>query len=620
MAGTLVSSVTDANLQMAFRSQYVTESLNEKLNAMPRGVVRGYKPVPGAGVDQVDLVVDNNQGDSVMVAVGSANTEIYALTYRESTTKTLDFSSLNDVGGVRYYIAFVPNYAAGVTTDGEWRAYDETEFENGDVDTDGGVFLFAIELPDVDAIPLITDILVAGQSDTSLVPFMREDQQDWVKDEGSTRRRRVMNWVPQPLDASDDASFAAGCTWDDVDFILGGGSIALPTAVGAYVLPDRLEEQFPVWSVSDESSRAKIIVQYWYKTDGSYAGGFELNLQFLDEFGNAVTTAKDEGTAGRCPTYRLVPTPGPSSGWEIIRYECHVPDSSDHGGTRSVAARMTAGVGVITAGDLRIGGLQVWIENESSVQVGYHDYAGESSRIPVINKMFLHGSPWTNPGADAEYWKLRAGTSDLLWEPHPAAAVATRRITWGTLAYAGPVEYEFIGDDTDNSFLKATDAHIETDRYVKSDALRSVATGSSAEVTLRDGAGANQCSLNAGRFRATEATPLGANVPEQYAIYGGNIIHAWGLITTDGMGGATLVRGYGIASVTVPGNDIRVTLHNAFTNADYCVISNGLVRYTYALNQAAGLFDVEQLDDAGAATNASTSATQIWVVAIGDQP
>jgi len=60
-----------------------------------------------------------------------------------------------------------------------------------------------------------------------------------------------------------------------------------------------------------------------------------------------------------------------------------------------------------------------------------------------------------------------------------------------------------------------------------------------------------------------------------------NICKAWGLVTTDGAGGATLVDGFSVASVAISSTNINVTLATAMASSNYCVISNSGANAAY---------------------------------------
>lgn len=59
-------------------------------------------------------------------------------------------------------------------------------------------------------------------------------------------------------------------------------------------------------------------------------------------------------------------------------------------------------------------------------------------------------------------------------------------------------------------------------------------------------------------------------------LYSSSIPKAWGLITTDGAGGVTIVDAFGVepGSDTIASGDIEITLTNSMASANYAVIAN----------------------------------------------
>lgn len=609
--GTSISAVTSANLTMSFRSQYVTASLNEKAKAMPRGVVRGFNIVPGANPDEVDLLVDDIQSDSVMNAVGILNNKIHAITYRVDTTVTLDLSGLTDTGGVLYYIAFVPNYTIGATTDGSWRAYTETEFENGDIETDGGVFLFSIYLPDVDAIPLLTDIMVSGQSSTTFKSFMREDQHDFVRDGGGKSRVLALNWVPMPIDAAVTDGFVNG-TWDESDHIIGRGSIALATGGGS--LTDRIEENYiPLWTDTTDAKRQKLVVQYWYKTDGTYAGAYGVDVDFRDDEGAVIANASGENSASRARTYRVPPAVD-SGGWKLLRYEITVPNPSDHGGSKSVTANLTS-IGSVTTGTFKMGGLQVWVESEKSSEPGYHSYSGEGVGIQLLSRLTLQDRPYSKTTAGL-YWNLVASSDDLDWEPRPITGTAAREIRWGSTSYGGNQRYRFAGDDTSGSYVWFQDLN----------ELRHSGTGN---LLLRGSGGSDDAGFDAHHIQQTDdftyssgsSGSVTGDTPTVRTLYAGSQAKAWGVVDSDGAGAYGVDKGLNISDITNNAFAFRVTLKTAMADANYsvaCIAEGTVPRYATVASRTTTTFDIHVFDLSGSLLDVANVAIRVMFVVMGE--
>lgn len=111
MAGTQITTVASSELSIPFGATYTSASLNQKLRGFPRGIVRGFRPVPTGNNDEISLELDRVSQDSVIHAVGILPANSYTVTYRTTSVVTLNLQSL---AAARYYIAFIPNIQLGV--------------------------------------------------------------------------------------------------------------------------------------------------------------------------------------------------------------------------------------------------------------------------------------------------------------------------------------------------------------------------------------------------------------------------------------------------------------------------------------------------------------------------
>ena len=68
-------------------------------------------------------------------------------------------------------------------------------------------------------------------------------------------------------------------------------------------------------------------------------------------------------------------------------------------------------------------------------------------------------------------------------------------------------------------------------------------------------------------LRLLTSNVLKANVPQKNTLYSKNIPKAWARVSSDSLGGVTLVEGFNVASVSIVSGDIVITFHNAFANA-----------------------------------------------------
>lgn len=573
MAGTALTAVTDTELQIPFAAQYTSAELNEKMRSFPRGINRGFKIQAGGNNDEIELVVDGLSGDSVMQAVGILATAAFALTYRTTSTVTLDLSGL---ASARFYVAFVPNYVIGSTTDGEWRAYTEAEFEAGDIETDGGVFLCAaITSGNSNPFPE-RNLLIAGRSTTTAKLFMREDDEDFRKDRGSRYKRKVWEYIPTPLDEDIESTV----TWDSTDYIVGNGSLQYAVDV-SLTDPFKFEEVLPVWMNPAASERPKVIIQFWYKTDATFDGSTEavtVNLVFFDEDGALVATASDENGAGRCPTFFQVSASNTS--WTLVRYECQVPDPSDYGGQRTAFVQPDM-KGQVDAGVFFLGGIQIFVEGEESTEVGFDEFAPQKVHSLDVRKIRLLSQ---GPGLDRSFWQLEVDSlAGFQLQPRVRDSYAgSFTISMGDSSLANTQIITFFGDSggTGTSYFETDGASIRSNTYMRTPELRTAAAGSGAQIVVRDNAGVDQVGINVEKIEQSDnfsynsgsSGGLGGDTPDAHTLYAGNQVKAWGLYEADGIGGYALIKGFNIDDVGNVSGSGFVNFLNSMTDDDYAVV------------------------------------------------
>lgn len=98
---------------------------------------------------------------------------------------------------------------------------------------------------------------------------------------------------------------------------------------------------------------------------------------------------------------------------------------------------------------------------------------------------------------------------------------------------------------------------------------------------------------------------------------------AWGTITTDGAGGATVNSGFNIASVSISGGNLRVNLTTGFANAasyGFTATCNGGTQVLCSGAKNSGTqFDVTATSTAGGGTNLGSASSIITVQVFGVQ-
>lgn len=175
------------------------------------------------------------------------------------------------------------------------------------------------------------------------------------------------------------------------------------------------------------------------------------------------------------------------------------------------------------------------------------------------------------------------------WVADNTGSPASKRQYFGALALAASFDYA-----VDRTFLKQTTSSPWDDGSWDSTSGTGRALGNPA-------------------FNATIETNM---------LYSSNIPKAWGLITTDGSGGVTVVDGFNIASVSLSSGDIQVTLKKAFTSADYAVTaSSGSLSTPAAVGvpSTSSIILLRQYTTSHTQLSASSNAVAISFTAFGKQ-
>ena len=178
------------SVSVQFREQYVSQALNAKMNAIPRGIVRGAILRPTANNNEFTIAVDPLTGDTVINAVGVAglayySADQYAVTFR--STSNLTYTAVGITGALNF-IYFVGGYTATNTTNAMIVSYTQDEFENGVPDAAGGVLL-GVVVAYTSGVLTNALIMTAGMSNgvtgaTKRIPFRRHNCENFVGGQG----------------------------------------------------------------------------------------------------------------------------------------------------------------------------------------------------------------------------------------------------------------------------------------------------------------------------------------------------------------------------------------------------------------------------------------------------
>ena len=489
-----IQPVTEAELSISFRSTYTSRSLNEKFKVLPRGVVRGFRVTPsGASNDVWTLDVDTLLGESVMNAVGTSPTlHLYSVTYRTITPVSIDLSA---AAADRYYIAFVPNYTITATTTGEWVAFTEAEFENGDLVAAGGVFVCSLLATGNASLPLAKDVLFAGRSfGGAPTLFMREDMDNFRGDQGSHYKALLTDATPEPYLGDWLPTSGPAASFGQTEIHNGAGSIEIVTT-GALTVGS----QHPVWQ-EDASlttgTTATVVVQAWYKTDGAWNGTADVDLVFYDDLG---ATAKASAAGVLVPSYESIPS-SVQAAWRLLRYEMKIPTTNSGFGVNATHVEIEV-ASTITAGTLYFGRVQMWITHRPSSTAG--DFSRSYAKS-AVNKVVLASD------GKVEF----RGSPSATDEPVSIASSGNAVLTFDSDKSSASFDYEFRASggaaaslnlygngNGDSSKIEAIGASLETDQFIRTPQLRPD-TGST--VLVKTLSGLDDATLECRKMRLLE--------------------------------------------------------------------------------------------------------------------
>lgn len=609
-----IVTVPKADISVPWRTQYVSASLNEKMMSVPRGVLRGFLISPTANNDEISLDVDPVHGDSILNGVGIDASFGYAITYRTTSAVTLDLSGL---AAARYYIYFVNDYAFGANDTARIVAYTEAEFEAGQPETDGGLFICAaITSGNVNPFDP-SDLLVAGVSTTTYKAFLQETMSLNDASDGP-RFDLACEFRANDWDAgyrlTQDANHALYV--DNTDFVSGSMSMAL-AAIGAgtsYIYFSGVE---PLWNDSAFSSNVttRVIVQFWYKTDGSFTtGGYDCrsNIEFYDTSGSIAYYAHQISALGDAPTYAdgaNIPDAVQLT-WTMLRYEVTLPILGV--GSQITGFRAFFELGV-QAGTLLIGGCKVFTERQPGQFIGDMDRVKSGCLcLADLLSLKIH-----YPNTAVEPYSIEHDSSSLVF----SREISTPNFLFGT--YGNPTTLEIAGDNTSSSYFYLN--NVPQIRH----------SGNSGVLEIRTSAGANSMVLDVHRLKQTDnftyssgsAGAVTGDTPTANVQYAGMQVKAWGQLRSDGAGSYTLVKGFNVSNIGNSAGDWQITFATNMADSSYTVLCSaaflsgygaGNLIYTVEALSVSG-FQISVEDSGGAALSIATASTCVMFAVYAEE-
>lgn len=366
MANVLASNLA---VSVQFREQYVSQALNAKMQAVPRGIVRGAILRPTATNNEFTIAVDPLTGDTVINAVGvaglaSGTGDDYSVTFR--TTSPLTYTATGPTGTLNF-IYFLGGYTPLTTTNAQIVSYTQTEFENGVPDAAGGVLLGVVVANT--AAPLATNrILYSGMSNgvtgaTKRVPFRRHNCENFAGGQGfRPSRERVASRMDFGFKAAtrvpyflyDGAAYLPDFqnsgtvfAYTSVDTPVGNGALRYAPA-GADALSTIVSLTGDAFDVASSTTYPrKVRVETVYRTVAPFSATF---------LAPALSYTLADGTVGGLTYNNLAPAISPtflltSADWALSVIEYDVPENV--GGSNIVSLRPLLGL-VVTGGEIQI--------------------------------------------------------------------------------------------------------------------------------------------------------------------------------------------------------------------------------------------------------------------------
>ena len=607
-----ISTIADSKLSMVWRTQYVTEALNRKAKSERRGIMRGFQAVPNAGGnDMVDLLVDPVFLDSTMNLVGI--TGDFSVTYRETATVLLDLSGLP---AARHYIAAIPGYTVGAATVAKIVAYDETEFEAGAIDVASGVLLFAANTSGNTAVLNPYDIMTAGCSSTGTADkeFISGHQKFGAasNDDGY---QLVIDSVPTlgRWNSKIEYSLTGATTavFDKSEFKQGNGSLKITGGGVGTAVVSRVGEIFDVWAKGPGAlgPECKIIVQYWHKTGPTYSHGAGANhgpdLILIDGVGGILSMRTLP--AAQVPTLAAAQVPDTiNQPWQLRRMEWTVPQPALPGQYIGAVLRFDFDH---EAGDLYLGRIQTMITRQTGDVEADSSLAESAKSANFASNIVLASGldsdqtvyDWDATQSSFDFGRPQtfSTATDIQYNMGPSTGIPNN---WRFYCLTGSYELNAVDE-----FVVASPVTTDTLKF-------------------RGPASSNDIVLDTHKLQLEDAytyntgTPgaVVGDVPVAEQATSGQMSKAWARVTTDGVGGITLVKGFNISDVQFALGNLAcaLTFATAMADTDYIAIvqQSGGSTGSAASNTATTQVDVAI--DGG--INLATTAVTFSVVIFGE--
>lgn len=123
-----------------------------------------------------------------------------------------------------------------------------------------------------------------------------------------------------------------------------------------------------------------------------------------------------------------------------------------------------------------------------------------------------------------------------------------------------------------------------------------------------------------GNIDLNGVTAQNSNIGLQNKLSPMNLVKAWALITTNGLGAATVTAGFNVDSASISSGKLRVAFAHGFSTANYCAVATmgsstpGDIAQS---NPTAAYIEIHGINTSGAAIDFSTEIRVVHVVCLG---
>ncbi len=442
---TSIESVDASKIAFSWRAQYTSQQQNRMFAAgVPRGIHRGFAPVPSSTDLSLDLEPDPLSLDSAMVLREMGGADEGVLTYREEGTLTLD---LSDFTGQTVAVGVKKSYTIGAATTVTWTAYTEAEVDDGTADE--AVIVCLVDVPAVPG-PLSTsdiDTVIMDSAWKTTTEHADDPEVLTQHDLGS-----VQTFYPGSTTGPSVGRSLAEAKFGDssllIDATASAGVVAATMLEHGRCSPGE-RVRVAIWMFMETGflfgAGSSVVTVTFYKSAGTSAGAVTLDLTDLTTFDEWTMLQREIIVPAETVWVRLSMSVDCLMGGRMFLHAPQLffpPRFSDKRGWKHKYSRVEAGVQAFTEVQFlnrstpsdkvpfrfkKLGDNELWLTKENTAGGGSAWYIGSNNANETIDvevRGVLSGLSlgWIDPLAFAKTYQC------LKWF---GTAFATRSMTGG---------------------------------------------------------------------------------------------------------------------------------------------------------------------------------------------